>query len=117
MRTNAFQPGRDSLSLKIRSADVPDMPEPFPLFEIYVYAPTVEGIHLRGGLVARGGIRWSSRLEDYRTEVRGLMKAQRTKNAIIQCGVDVYFDKPVRMQAIRQAISDLLTQRGSSNGE
>ena len=62
------------------------MPEPYPLFEIYVYAPAVEGIHLRGGLVARGGIRWSSRMEDYRTEVLGLMKAQRTKNAIIVPG-------------------------------
>ncbi len=86
VRTNAFQPDRGYLSLKIRSAEVPDMPEPYPLFEIYVYAPDVEGIHLRGGLVARGGIRWSSRKEDYRTEVLGLMKAQRTKNAIIVPG-------------------------------
>ncbi|NNJ48719.1 MAG: NAD-glutamate dehydrogenase [Acidimicrobiia bacterium] len=86
VRTNAFQPDRGYLSFKIRSAEVPDMPEPHPLFEIYVYAPGVEGIHLRGGMVARGGIRWSSRMEDYRTEVLGLMKAQRTKNAIIVPG-------------------------------
>ncbi len=86
VRTNAFQPDRQCLSLKFRSAEVPDMPEPFPRFEIYVYAAAVEGIHLRSGLVARGGIRWSSRLEDYRTEVLGLMKAQRTKNAIIVPG-------------------------------
>jgi glutamate dehydrogenase len=86
VRTNAFQPGSGCLSFKIRSVDVPDMPEPYPLFEIYVYAPDVEGVHLRGGMVARGGIRWSSRMEDYRTEVLGLMKAQRTKNAIIVPG-------------------------------
>ncbi len=59
------------------------MPKPYPLYEIFVYAPEVEGIHLRGGMVARGGIRWSTRKEDYRTEVLGLMKAQMTKNAVI----------------------------------
>ena len=59
------------------------MPEPVPLFEIYVYARDVEGVHLRGGMVARGGIRWSDRREDYRTEVLGLMKAQMTKNVVI----------------------------------
>ena len=59
------------------------MPKPFPLFEIFVYSPQMEGIHLRGGMVARGGIRWSDRKEDYRTEVLGLMKAQKVKNAII----------------------------------
>ena len=83
VRTNAFLPERDSLSLKIRSADVPDMPKPFPLFEIFVYSPRVEAIHLRGGMIARGGIRWSDRREDYRTEVLGLMKAQRVKNSVI----------------------------------
>ncbi len=82
-RTNAFMPDRGALSLKLRSADVPDMPKPFPLFEIFVYSPRVEAIHLRGGMVARGGIRWSDRREDYRTEVLGLMKAQRVKNAVI----------------------------------
>ena len=83
VRTNAYQPERESLSLKLWSSAVPDMPEPYPLYEIFVMAPHVEGIHLRGGMVARGGIRWSDRLEDYRAEVLGLMKAQNTKNAVI----------------------------------
>ena len=82
VRTNAYL-GRDYLSFKIRSADVPDMPKPYPLYEIFVYSPQMEGIHLRGGMVARGGIRWSDRKEDYRTEVLDLMKAQRVKNAVI----------------------------------
>ena len=83
VRTNAFRADRSSFSIKLRSADVPDMPDPKPLFEIFVYSPEVEGIHLRSGMVARGGIRWSDRREDYRSEVLGLMKAQVTKNAII----------------------------------
>ena len=83
MRTNAFRRGRRSLSFKFRSEEVPAMPEPAPLYEIFVHARDVEGIHLRGGPVARGGIRWSTRREDYRTEVLGLMKAQMTKNAVI----------------------------------
>jgi glutamate dehydrogenase len=83
VRTNAYLPERRYLSLKLRSADVPEMPKPFPLFEIFVYSTETEAIHLRGGLVARGGIRWSDRKEDYRTEVLGLMKAQKVKNAII----------------------------------
>ncbi len=82
-RTNVRVEGRSSLALKFASADVPEMPEPKPLHEIYVYATDVEGVHLRGGAVARGGIRWSDRREDYRTEVLGLMKAQMTKNAVI----------------------------------
>ena len=82
VRSNAAL-GRDYLSFKLRSADVPHMPKPAPLFEIFVYHPLVEGIHLRGGHVARGGIRWSDRREDYRTEVLGLMKAQTVKNAVI----------------------------------
>jgi glutamate dehydrogenase len=83
VRTNAYRDGRATLSFKLRSADVPDMPKPFPLFEIFVYSSEMEAIHLRGGLVARGGIRWSDRKEDYRTEVLGLMKAQMVKNAVI----------------------------------
>jgi glutamate dehydrogenase len=83
MRTNAYLPERSCLSFKLRSALVPDMPEPKPMFEIFVYAPHVEGVHLRGSRIARGGIRWSTRREDYRTEVLGLMKAQMTKNAVI----------------------------------
>jgi glutamate dehydrogenase len=83
VRTNAYREQRSSVAFKVRSAAVPNMPRPHPLYEIFVYAPEVEGIHLRGGMVARGGIRWSTRREDYRTEVLGLMKAQMTKNAVI----------------------------------
>src|ERR687886_151574 len=82
VRTNVYRPGRRALAFKVRSAEVPAMPQPPPLFEIYVYSPEVEGIHLRGGKIARGGIRWSDRM-DYRTEVFGLMRAQMTKNAVI----------------------------------
>jgi glutamate dehydrogenase len=82
VRTNAYRRGRRALAFKVRSAEVPAMPQPAPLFEIYVYSPEVEGIHLRGGKIARGGIRWSDRM-DYRTEVFGLMRAQMTKNAVI----------------------------------
>jgi glutamate dehydrogenase len=83
VRSNAYRPERLAFAIKLRSADVPEMPKPFPLFEVFVYSPNMEAIHLRGGMVARGGIRWSDRKEDYRTEVLGLMKAQRVKNAII----------------------------------
>ena len=82
VRTNRWQ-GHDRLSLKLLSAAVPSMPKPVPHVEVFVYSPRVEGIHLRGGSVARGGLRWSDRLEDFRTEVLGLMKAQMTKNAVI----------------------------------
>jgi glutamate dehydrogenase len=86
VRTNYFQPsvGNDShISFKLDSSTIIGMPKPSPRFEIFVYSPRFEGIHLRGGLVARGGIRWSDRKEDYRTEVLGLMKAQMVKNAVI----------------------------------
>jgi glutamate dehydrogenase len=88
LRTNYYQRGSDGgykpyLSIKIDPALVPDMPLPRPAFEIFVYAPRVEGVHLRGGKVARGGIRWSDRREDFRTEVLGLMKAQMVKNCVI----------------------------------
>jgi glutamate dehydrogenase len=82
VRTNVFRPDRDAMAFKLRSQDVPAIPQPAPLFEIYVYAPDMEGIHLRGGRIARGGLRWSDRM-DYRTEVFGLMRAQMTKNAVI----------------------------------
>jgi glutamate dehydrogenase len=82
VRTNVYQPGHDVMAFKLRSQEVPAIPQPAPLFEIYVYAPDMEGIHLRGGRIARGGIRWSDRM-DYRTEVFGLMRAQMTKNAVI----------------------------------
>ncbi|MGZ5300547.1 MAG: NAD-glutamate dehydrogenase [Actinomycetota bacterium] len=83
VRTNAYRPVRESLSFKLRSGSVAEMPKPFPLFEVFVYSAEMEAIHLRGGMVSRGGIRWSDRKEDYRTEVLGLMKAQMVKNAII----------------------------------
>jgi glutamate dehydrogenase len=88
LRTNFFQRGQDggpkpSLSVKLDPALVPDLPLPRPMFETFVYAPEMEGVHLRGGRVARGGVRWSDRLEDFRTEILGLMKAQTVKNAVI----------------------------------
>ncbi len=88
LRTNYFQMHEDKgiknyLSIKLKSDEVPELPLPKPMYEIFVYAPHFEGIHLRNTKVARGGIRWSDRLEDFRTEVLGLMKAQTVKNAII----------------------------------
>lgn len=74
---------RPALAFKFRAKNIPDLPQPKPMFEIFVYAPDVEGVHLRGGKVARGGIRWSDRMDDYRTEVLGLVKAQMVKNTII----------------------------------
>ncbi|HXV74479.1 MAG TPA: NAD-glutamate dehydrogenase, partial [Sphingomonadales bacterium] len=72
-----------ALAIKIRPAQVAEAPRPKPFAEIFVYSPRVEGVHLRGGPVARGGIRWSDRREDFRTEVLSLMKAQQVKNAVI----------------------------------
>ena len=88
LRTNYFQTdaagqAKAYLSLKLDPDLVPDLPEPRPMFEVFVYSPRVEAVHLRGGRVARGGIRWSDRREDFRTEVLGLMKAQTVKNAVI----------------------------------
>ena len=84
LRTNWFQdPEPACVALKFDPTQIPDLPLPRPLYEIFVYSPRVEGVHLRAGRVARGGIRWSDRREDFRTEVLGLMKAQRVKNAVI----------------------------------
>ncbi len=88
LRTNFFQTDRTGeplahIAFKLDSARLDDMPLPRPMAEIFVYSPRVEGVHLRGGPVARGGLRWSSRPEDYRTEILGLMKAQMVKNAVI----------------------------------
>lgn len=88
LRTNFFQTDetggyKPCIALKIDCACVEDMPLPRPLYEIFVYSPRMEGVHLRGGRVARGGIRWSDRLEDFRTEILGLMKAQMVKNTVI----------------------------------
>jgi len=76
-------PRRTFLGFKLESAKVPGLPEPKPLYEIFVYSTRFEGIHLRGGKVARGGLRWSDRPEDFRTEVLGLVKAQMVKNTVI----------------------------------
>ncbi|HEX2545284.1 MAG TPA: NAD-glutamate dehydrogenase [Ramlibacter sp.] len=76
-------PRRSFLSFKLDSSRVPGLPEPRPLYEIWVYSPRFEGIHLRGGKVARGGLRWSDRPDDFRTEVLGLVKAQMVKNTVI----------------------------------
>ena len=84
LRTNAFAPAAtEALAFKMDSARVPGLPAPLPWREIFVYSPRVEGIHLRAGPIARGGLRWSDRRDDFRTEVLGLMKAQRVKNAVI----------------------------------
>ena len=88
VRTNYFQrspegQSKTQLSFKLDPSLMPFLPFPRPRFEIFVYSPRVEGVHLRGGRVARGGIRWSDRQEDFRTEVLGLMKAQMVKNAVI----------------------------------
>ena len=82
-RRDAAGRRRSYLSFKFDPAKVPGLPEPKPKFEIFVYSPRFEGVHLRGGKVARGGLRWSDRPEDYRTEVLGLMKAQMVKNIVI----------------------------------
>lgn len=86
VRTNFFLRRNSAdyfFAFKISALGIIDMPAPRPLFEIYVHAATMEGIHLRGGNVARGGIRWSNRPDDFRTEILGLMKTQMTKNALI----------------------------------
>ncbi|MBA2652781.1 MAG: NAD-glutamate dehydrogenase [Tatlockia sp.] len=88
LRTNYFQntefeKPKNYLAIKLYSQDIIDIPLPIPLYEIYVYSHQLEGIHLRNTKVARGGIRWSERLEDFRTEILGLMKAQKIKNAVI----------------------------------
>ena len=88
LRTNFHQCGSDGgprpcLALKLDPSCVHEMPEPKPRFEIFVYSPRLEGVHLRGGPIARGGIRWSDRREDFRTEVLGLLKTQMVKNAVI----------------------------------
>ena len=88
LRTSYFQPGDDGdpkayVSFKFDPLQLPDLPRPRPRFEIWTYSPRVEGVHLRFGPVARGGLRWSDRREDFRTEVLGLVKAQAVKNAVI----------------------------------
>ena len=88
LRTNFYQLDKDGrakavIATKFDSRKLDDLPLPRPLYEIFVYSPRVEGVHLRFGKVARGGIRWSDRPQDFRTEVLGLVKAQQVKNAVI----------------------------------
>jgi len=88
IRTNFFQTENDGqlkplISVKFESRKLTDLPLPRPLYEIFVYSPRVEGVHMRFGKVARGGIRWSDRPQDFRTEILGLVKAQQVKNAVI----------------------------------
>lgn len=88
LRTNFYQREVDGkvkkyISVKLNSKTIPLVPRPYPMFEIFVYSPQFEGVHLRCGKVARGGLRWSDRREDFRTEILGLMKAQQVKNAVI----------------------------------
>ncbi|WP_134765244.1 NAD-glutamate dehydrogenase [Nocardioides sp. 1609] len=88
LRTNYFQltsagAPHTFISLKLEPSAIPDLPEPRPAYEIFVYSPRVEGVHLRFGAVARGGLRWSDRRDDFRTEVLGLVKAQMVKNTVI----------------------------------
>ncbi|WP_204841933.1 NAD-glutamate dehydrogenase [Saccharothrix algeriensis] len=88
LRTNYFVRDADGaprpyLAVKLDPRAIPDLPQPRPRFEIFVYSPRIEGVHLRFGPVARGGLRWSDRREDFRTEVLGLVKAQAVKNAVI----------------------------------
>ncbi|MDV7339173.1 NAD-glutamate dehydrogenase [Terasakiella sp. A23] len=88
LRTNFFQKANDGtrapyLCFKLKSAAIDGMPRPTPWREIWVYSPRIEGVHLRGGPVARGGLRWSDRHEDFRTEILGLVKAQQVKNTVI----------------------------------
>ncbi len=88
VRTNFYQPAADDkeksyISFKLKPNEISGIPKPVPMFEIFVYSPRVEGVHLRGGKVARGGLRWSDRREDFRTEILGLVKAQQVKNSVI----------------------------------
>ncbi len=88
LRTNFFQEAlggkpHEYVSMKFDPQAIPDLPAPRPAYEIWVYSPKVEGVHLRFGKVARGGLRWSDRREDFRTEILGLVKAQMVKNTVI----------------------------------
>lgn len=113
VRTNFYQVGADgharpTISIKFESRKIDELPPPRPLYEIFVYSPRVEGVHLRFGKVARGGLRWSDRPQDFRTEVLGLVKAQQVKNAVIvPVGAKGGFvPKKLPIGAARQAILD-----------
>ena len=111
LRTNFYQRDADGapkpyVAIKLDSQKLDELPAPRPLVEIFVYSPEVEGVHLRFGKVARGGIRWSDRREDFRTEILGLVKAQQVKNAVI---VPVgakggFYPKQLPLNATREAV-------------
>jgi len=113
LRTNFYQSGIDGkaksyIAIKLNSQSLDELPLPRPHVEIFVYAPQVEGVHLRFGKVARGGIRWSDRREDFRTEILGLVKAQQVKNAVI---VPVgakggFYPKQLPVNSTREAVQD-----------
>ncbi|MBV9539944.1 MAG: NAD-glutamate dehydrogenase, partial [Alphaproteobacteria bacterium] len=113
LRTNFYQctdmgESKPTVAIKLDSQALEDLPLPRPLVEIFVYAPEVEGVHLRFGKVARGGIRWSDRREDFRTEILGLVKAQQVKNAVI---VPVgskggFYPKQLPVNATREAVQE-----------
>jgi glutamate dehydrogenase len=112
-REGALGPARPQLSLKFRSAEIDELPRPRPVHEVFVYSPDMEGVHLRYGPVARGGLRWSDRLDDYRTEILGLVKAQAVKNAVIvpagaKGGFVVRNPSSTGLACYRQFISGLL---------
>ncbi|WP_273717359.1 MULTISPECIES: NAD-glutamate dehydrogenase [Bartonella] len=124
LRTNAFTPLSDGsprriLATKLNPRQIEGLPEPRPYREIFVYGPEVEGVHLRFGPIARGGIRWSDRALDYRTEVLSLVKAQQVKNAVIvPAGAKGGFyphrlpqtnDRALIIEAARQAYTDFIT--------
>ncbi len=124
LRTNAFTPldngsSRRILATKLNPRQIEGLPEPRPYREIFVYGPEVEGVHLRFGPIARGGIRWSDRALDYRTEVLSLVKAQQVKNAVIvPAGAKGGFyphrlpqtnDRALIIEAARQAYTDFIT--------
>ena len=83
VRTNHYQGEKDYVSFKMLDAGIQGLPKPVPMAEIFVYSPIVDAVHLRFGKIARGGIRWSDRKEDFRTEILGLVKAQQVKNVVI----------------------------------
>ncbi|HSZ75230.1 MAG TPA: NAD-glutamate dehydrogenase domain-containing protein, partial [Rhizomicrobium sp.] len=113
LRTNFWQPDANGapkpyIAIKLDSQKLDELPAPRPLVEIFVYAPDVEGVHLRFGRIARGGIRWSDRREDFRTEILGLVKAQQVKNAVI---VPVgakggFYPKQLPVNATREAVQE-----------
>jgi glutamate dehydrogenase len=112
LRTSFYQLNKDGeyksyISIKLNSKAVAGMPKPYPMFEIFIYSPRFEGVHLRGGKVARGGIRWSDRKEDFRTEILGLMKAQQVKNSVIvpSGAKGGFVPKQIPLNATREEVS------------